>query len=490
MIWIEVTAMNTLFDLGAQAFNHFWSPLLIWTVMAAGLVLISRLLPRHLPQMELDLHVGVMLALPFALALAVLLPADSASILPTLQIGPASPDTMESVVAAPVSAAEPEFRLPWVEVLGLISIGAFLFSFIGVVRLVRDFLSIKRIIRSATPLSSPVAEGFRVAESSDVRVAFSAGVIRRWIILPAGTDPADQEAIIRHEVTHHLNGDIIRTVLATSLQALLPFHPLVHAQKRRIELLTEVCCDRRLLEVSGMDSRDYAHLLLRHVPQGGVPMTALPLVHSNSQLKQRIEAMKQPIRLPFSSIQMIFMIMLVSLSVGFVAGCSDMEVAPTEPLVTDDAYDVVMELPAFKAASGDSDVFVVVEQSPILLGGLDALQREIQYPEIAKRAGVEGRVYLQMIVDENGQVVDPIITRGIGAGCDEEALRAIKTMKSVPGVQRGQRVKVKMSLPVTFRLNEKSETSLTRQPPPPPTFDSSIAPLPDDVEGFLHTRNV
>lgn len=100
----------------------------------------------------------------------------------------------------------------------------------------------------------------------------------------------------------------------------------------------------------------------------------------------------------------------------------------------------------------EPEIFVIVEQSPELIGGLAGLQKKIRYPEIAKKAGVEGRVYLQFVVDEQGNVHDPIVTRGIGAGCDEEAIRAIMEAKFKPGKQRGKAVKVKMSLPITFKL--------------------------------------
>ena len=89
---------------------------------------------------------------------------------------------------------------------------------------------------------------------------------------------------------------------------------------------------------------------------------------------------------------------------------------------------------------------------PELVGGIGGLQKRVKYPEIAKKAGVEGTVFLQFIVDEQGNVVDPVVLRGIGAGCDEEALKAIRTAKFSPGMQRGKPVKVKFSLPVRFRL--------------------------------------
>ncbi|NBC15998.1 MAG: TonB family protein [Bacteroidetes bacterium] len=100
----------------------------------------------------------------------------------------------------------------------------------------------------------------------------------------------------------------------------------------------------------------------------------------------------------------------------------------------------------------EPEVFVVVENMPELIGGLGSIQKQIEYPEIARKAGVEGRVIVQFVVDENGNVQDPVVVRGIGAGCDEEALRVVREAKFQPGKQRGKPVKVKMSLPITFRL--------------------------------------
>lgn len=100
----------------------------------------------------------------------------------------------------------------------------------------------------------------------------------------------------------------------------------------------------------------------------------------------------------------------------------------------------------------ESAPFLLVEDMPELLGGLAALSTEIRYPEIAKKAGVEGKVFVQFIVDENGYVVDPKVVRGIGAGCDEEALRALAKMKFSPGKQRDVPVAVRMTIPIVFKL--------------------------------------
>lgn len=103
-------------------------------------------------------------------------------------------------------------------------------------------------------------------------------------------------------------------------------------------------------------------------------------------------------------------------------------------------------------AEEEEDFFTVVENMPELIGGLAGLQRNITYPEMARKAGIEGRVFLQFIVNERGEVENPRVIRGIGGGCDEEALKAIKKAKFKPGLQRGRPVRVQYNLPVVFKL--------------------------------------
>ncbi len=100
----------------------------------------------------------------------------------------------------------------------------------------------------------------------------------------------------------------------------------------------------------------------------------------------------------------------------------------------------------------EEDFFVAVEQMPELKGSIKDLQQKIKYPSKAEKAGIEGRVTIQFIVDEDGNVEDPHVLRGIGGGCDKEALRVVKTAKFKPGRQRGKAVRVEYSLPIFFKL--------------------------------------
>ena len=103
------------------------------------------------------------------------------------------------------------------------------------------------------------------------------------------------------------------------------------------------------------------------------------------------------------------------------------------------------------------EVFDVVEEMPTPQGGMEGwneyLGNTLRYPSGAREKGVEGTVYLSFIVDKEGSIRNAAILRGIGSGCDEEALQVIKNSpRWEPGMQRDQKVKVKMQIPIRFKL--------------------------------------
>lgn len=96
--------------------------------------------------------------------------------------------------------------------------------------------------------------------------------------------------------------------------------------------------------------------------------------------------------------------------------------------------------------------FVAVEEMPEPLGGLKTIQDKIVYPEIAKRVGIEGKVYVRAFVDESGKVTKAELVKGIGAGCDEVAVDAVLDTQFKPGKQRGKPIKVQVTVPIVFKL--------------------------------------
>ncbi|MBN2615374.1 MAG: TonB family protein [Bacteroidales bacterium] len=105
----------------------------------------------------------------------------------------------------------------------------------------------------------------------------------------------------------------------------------------------------------------------------------------------------------------------------------------------------------------EQPIFTVVEDKPSFPGGEAALMKflatHIQYPALAKESGIQGRVFISFVVEPSGNIDHVKVLRGIGGGCDEEAIRVVKSMpKWEPGRQRGKPVRVAFTLPINFKL--------------------------------------
>ena len=105
----------------------------------------------------------------------------------------------------------------------------------------------------------------------------------------------------------------------------------------------------------------------------------------------------------------------------------------------------------------EAEIFTVVESMPTFPGGMGALMKylaeNIKYPPLAKESGIQGRVFINFVVEPDGSISNVKVLRGIGGGCDEEAVRVVQNMpKWSPGKQRGKPVRVSYNLPVKFTL--------------------------------------
>jgi TonB family protein len=118
-----------------------------------------------------------------------------------------------------------------------------------------------------------------------------------------------------------------------------------------------------------------------------------------------------------------------------------------------------------KKGEASKEVFKVVEQMPTYPEGqgalLEFLAKNINYPKVAKDNGVEGMVVVQYVIEKDGSISNAKVVKGIGAGCDEEALRVVNAMPNwVAGKQRGQAVAVQFNLPIRFKLEDKTSSVL------------------------------
>jgi len=105
----------------------------------------------------------------------------------------------------------------------------------------------------------------------------------------------------------------------------------------------------------------------------------------------------------------------------------------------------------------EQEIFQIVEEMPSFPGGesklMEFVAKNIKYPQIARETGIQGRVFVGFVVEPDGSISNVKLLRGIGGGCDEEAMRVIKSLpKWKPGKQRGKAVRVSYQIPVFFKL--------------------------------------
>ncbi|HNW76320.1 MAG TPA: TonB family protein [Bacteroidales bacterium] len=129
----------------------------------------------------------------------------------------------------------------------------------------------------------------------------------------------------------------------------------------------------------------------------------------------------------------------------------------TEVPTEDVEIEIKDEKPQVIEQKVEAEIFTVVEEQPGYPGGEEGrmkyLKENIRYPEEAKELGIQGRVFVTFVVEVDGSITDVRVLRGIGGGCDEEAVRVVRGMpKWVPGKQRGVPVRVQFNLPIRFTL--------------------------------------
>ena len=138
----------------------------------------------------------------------------------------------------------------------------------------------------------------------------------------------------------------------------------------------------------------------------------------------------------------------------------DVEVEDIEINAEVDQQEVIEEYVPVEVEEEDvqeQEIFQIVEEMPSYPGGegklMEYVAKNIKYPQIARETGIQGRVFVGFVVEPDGSVSNVKVLRGIGGGCDEEAVRVVKGMpKWKPGKQRGKAVRVSYMLPVNFKL--------------------------------------
>jgi periplasmic protein TonB len=122
--------------------------------------------------------------------------------------------------------------------------------------------------------------------------------------------------------------------------------------------------------------------------------------------------------------------------------------------------EVIITAPVVEVEKEDPhQIFIVVEETAVPIGGMSAFYEyvlsKLKYPAQARRMDIEGKVFVEFVIEKDGSITDVKAIKGIGAGCDEEAVRVVsESPKWKPAKQRGKSVRQRMVLPITFKMNK------------------------------------
>ena len=268
---------------------------------------------------------------------------------------------------------------------------------------------------------------------------------RQIVVGVRGLTDEELRCILAHESFHVSNLHSLDILFARLMCCLAWFNPFVWLIMRELRAVQEFQADAASIGACGRE--DYLHLLYRQVTGTGYGHITNNFQSIN--IKNRIVMMNKT-KTRFGAWKVLAALPVAALLL--MVGCKN--AANQEPETTVAQQQEVV-------ADTDDTIYdgnvSPVEMEPEFPGGMDALYKylaeNIKYPEQAKAEKIQGRVAVTFVIEKDGSVTNAKVVRGIGGGCDEEALRVVNAMpKWTPGRMSDEPVRVNYVLPITFKL--------------------------------------
>ena len=360
-------------------------------------------------------------------------------------------------------------HLQWIEVAAVVYLTGV------VIFLVRFLLQLVQIFMITRRFGAIRRDGSRVIHVDRGYAPFS---FFNMVFINKATVPANSlETILNHERVHMRQFHSIDLVLLELVGILQWFNPVVWLTGRELKSIHEFLADEGVLQ-NGLSPLLYQQMILDEAM--GVRVNMLTNNFNVSLIKKRIAMMtksksniwakgKLLIALP-ACILLFFLMTATSFSntelltaPGSPVITATQPVAAPVPVIQDKPKQEKQEKQVKYVSPVDGkEVFTVVEKPPTFEGGQAGyskfLVENIKYPEEALKKGVTGTVYISFIIEKDGTLTSAKVMRGIGSGCDEEALRVVKMMpKWNPGEQKGKPVAVQFNLPIKFKLDSNKD---------------------------------
>ena len=387
-----------------------------------------------------------------------------------------TPDGQQPMTAPEVvveTASRPHFSL-WQILGGLYLIGVGVMTLLFLVKLGKLVVLIARspkekregytaVFMSKVP--EPV-EGPQQGSFSFLRYAF----------FPNEDVSAD---IVRHErshIAHHHSADILFVELMMILQW---FNPFIYRYKKELQSLHEYQADRDVV-ATGVDKRNYMMLILQQCTaadfSGMSNNFSLILTKKRIKMITRNEKAKGLWWRLLATLPVLAILMIANTRVTAQEMDAEMEENKSITVIQSEtdgettSYNITSsgDLHVKPTQPDNDSIYQIVDQMPEYPGGVEAMMKyvaeNVKYPEKAKDEEISGRVFISFVIEKDGSVSNVEVKRGIGGGCDEEAVRVIKSLPNwKPGIKDGKPVRVSYMMPINFKLTDDTPTKSVKK---------------------------
>jgi TonB family protein len=380
---------------------------------------------------------------------------------------------------------------PALSLIGFIFIVWLLFTLSSLIIPIISTIRLRRRIARAQAVELDIScydwngQRIRVYQSDAVSMPLTLGIFRNSIFVPetwAKWPPECRQLILHHEWSHIRRRDGIIKTLQMIARAIYFFHPLVWILNWQIDEMREMACDDETVTSKKPKALEYPRYLVKiaeeivHVPRGCGSASAL--IRQKNELLNRVKYQMREDRMKKTSKKMIAIVIagLILLILPLSWYCSKEK--PTEQ--TQDSS--ITTSADAESAAGEEPAFVPFDDPPLPIEGFGAIQSKLIYPEIARKAGIEGRVIVWVQIGEDGSVNRTKVKESLGPnGCDEAAMNAIKAVKWKPAEKDGKPLASWVAVPIDFRLSGASEKRIMKQ-----TSSDLPKDLPEGVEFVPH----
>ena len=306
----------------------------------------------------------------------------------------------------------------------------------------------------------------------------------KYIVISQKDLDENGREILIHELAHIQNRHSWDLLVADICIFFQWFNPASWLLKQELQNIHEYEADETVIE-KGVDAKQYQLLLIKKAV--GTRLYSMANSFNHSKLKKRITMMLKEKSNPWAKLKYLYILPVAAIAVTAFARPEISETAEEIAAVKVNDLTAIVETKAAKTIEEAVQVstvlkdtakpvevkyipvevsdklkgtplYEVVEQMPEFPGGgmaatLEYIQKNMQYPESAKKNGTQGRVTVQFVIDKEGNVTEPKVIRSVDKELDAEAIRLVKSMpKWKPGMQKGEVVAVKYTMPVLFKL--------------------------------------